>query len=247
MASLKYTGDIDLSRNKILNILKIQGSNLVENLALSNDLEISTADETSGNTGSLTLRSGNASGEKAKTGNVYIFAGAGEKVSEEIEYNGITVSPENILLAEIGLTDLVNHSIQLYSNKYVKNVGYLSSGDKAFKPSFVETVDSTYSKDTETRESSYLAEAYGSYNLKVYNKGNANHNFSVKVGITKNDETNPSFAIEASKDSSSVKATNLQAVDTVSSKKVTADVSVTVGKIKIEFDEDSSSLRFVRA
>lgn len=69
MALLKYAGNIDLSRNKILNILGIQGPNYYSDL--SSNLEVTTKDETTNASGSLILRSGTG-----KTpGNVYLFAG----------------------------------------------------------------------------------------------------------------------------------------------------------------------------
>lgn len=94
MALLKYVGDIDLSRNKILNILGIQGPDYYSEL--SNNLEIATKDETNYNSGSLILRSGTG---KA-SGNVYLFAGRNldsllpDTIDSRTQIYGITVFPD---------------------------------------------------------------------------------------------------------------------------------------------------------
>lgn len=94
MALLKYAGDIDLSRNKILNILGIQGPDYYSDL--SNNLEVTTKDETTNASGSLILRSGTG-----KTpGSVYLFAGRNldtsraSGVEDSNQIYGITLFPE---------------------------------------------------------------------------------------------------------------------------------------------------------
>jgi hypothetical protein len=87
MALLKYTGNIDLSRNGILDILKIQGPDSYE--GLSNSLEITTKDETGKGSGSLVLRSGSGN----TTGSVYLFAGS---YTDLDKIKGITLTTNKI-------------------------------------------------------------------------------------------------------------------------------------------------------
>ena len=134
MALLKYVGDIDLSRNKILNILGIQGPDYYSKL--SNNLEIATKDETGYNSGSLILRSGTG---KA-SGNVYLFAGRNldsslpDTITSKTQIYGITVFPGTGSKNDIGIK---SSTTQILSDTKV----YLERGNTKITLAKVEGYD----------------------------------------------------------------------------------------------------------
>ena len=123
MALLKYTGDIDLSRNGILDILKIQGPDFYE--GLSNNLEITTKDETGEKSGSLILRSGSSN---TTVGNVYLSAGSYADLSK---IKGITLTTSRILLNHDSIETTANTSTRTVATdefkENINNTGYFAT------------------------------------------------------------------------------------------------------------------------
>ena len=146
MALLKYTGDIDLSRNGILDILKIQGPDFYE--GLSNNLEITTKDETGEESGSLILRSGSSN---TTVGNVYLFAGSYTDLDEN-EIKGITLTTSKILL---------NHDkVETTTNTLVRTIA--DGGTTEF-------VEEIYSAEENNKTKGYSATANTKYDITSNN------------------------------------------------------------------------------
>lgn len=146
MALLKYTGDIDLSRNGILDILKIQGPDFYE--GLSNNLEITTKDETGEESGSLILRSGSSN---TTVGNVYLFAGSYTDLSK-IKVKGITLTTSKILL---------NHDkVETTTNTLVRTIA--DGGTTEF-------VEEIYSAEENNKTKGYSATANTKYDITSNN------------------------------------------------------------------------------
>lgn len=149
MALLKYTGDIDLSRNGILDILKIQGPDFYE--GLSNNLEITTKDETGEKSGSLILRSG-SSNSNTTVGNVYLFAGSYTDLSKIKEIKGITLTTSRILL---------NHDkVETTTNTLVRTIA--DGGTTEF-------VEEIYSAEENNKTKGYSATANTKYDITSNN------------------------------------------------------------------------------
>lgn len=138
MALLKYNGDVYLSRNKILDILKIQGPNSYS--GLSNSLEITTKKELNNKSGDLILKSGPGTNSKGleDSGGVYLFAGRDNytKLPSTIDENsliyGITIFPgteaKNNISIKSGTTKIISDT-QVYLKKGGTTLT-LEKGDK---------------------------------------------------------------------------------------------------------------------
>ena len=219
MALLKYTGDIDLSRNGILDILKIQGPDFYK--GLSNNLEITTKDETGEGSGSLVLRSGSGN----TTGNVYLFAGKNNTLTN---IKGVTLSTSGILVSHVKITEEISESLTRKAQQSDTLVTYSE---------VIETAVNSNDKSKLNSEKGFTATSNTLYTLT------ANNAFTLKAGKG----NNYPLEIETSGDDYSkarIKTSTLEATDNVSAPIADIERYVTIGDIRVEYDSSSQSLIF---
>ena len=228
MALLKYTGDIDLSRNGILDILKIQGPNFYE--GLSNNLEITTKDETedeSGSSGSLILRSG-SSNSNTTVGNVYLFAGSYTDLSK---IKGITLTTDEISVSHVKITEQISESLTRKVQPNANLVTYTEEIETAVNGNDKSQLDSKKGF-TATSNTLYTLTANNAFTLKA-GKGDKGDNYPLEIETSEDDYSK-----------ARIKTSTLEAADSVSAPIADIESYVTIGDIRVEYDSSSQSLIF---
>jgi hypothetical protein len=237
MALLKYTGNIDLSRNSILDILKIQGPDFYE--GLSNNLEITTKDETERGSGSLVLRSGGGT----TAGNVYLFAG---KSSTLTDIKGVTLSTSEILVSHDKVTEEFSESLTRKARQSDTLVTYSEVIETAVDSNDKSRLDSSKGF-TATSNTTYTLNAINAFILNAGKKTtNSNKTFSYPLEI----KTSEDDYSKASIKTSTLNATS--SLDTpianIGSYATVGNASnggyVDIGAIRVKYDSSSQSLIF---
>ena len=248
MALLKYTGDIDLSRNGILDILKIQGPDFYK--GLSNNLEITTKDETGERSGSLILRSG-SSNSNTTVGNVYLFAGSCTDLSK---IKGITLTTSKILLNHDSIETTANASTRTVTadefKESIDNTGYFATSKTAYN---VTSKRSTTLKNKNLEITAGPTTTYtedsGYYKLQVSDNGksaeyidnvNIRNLFSQTGGALEIGKTGEIDSVIINSAKISSKASNSVSLESSDISIFAQDSEMTSGKISISTPKDFS-------
>ena len=235
MALLKYTGDIDLSRNNILDILKIQGPDYYSDYpGLSNNLEITTKDETDNKSGSLILRSGSGN----TTGNVYLFAGKNNTLDD---IKGVTLSTSEILVSHDKVVEESSKSLTRKAQQTDALVTYSEVIETAVDSNEASKLDSTKGF-TATSNTTYTLNAINTFILNAGKQTtNSDETFSYPLEIkTSGDDCSKA----------SIKTSTLNATDNLSTpiasigNYATVGNYINVGSIRVQYDSSSQSLIF---